>query len=92
MFEPGSTIKPFTVAAALESGKFKANSTVNTSPGYFRIGKYVVQDVKNYGRINLSTILSKSSNIGASKLALSIPAKNLVSLQVVVFLEKLAEL
>ena len=77
VFEPGSTIKPFTVAAALESGKFKTNSVVNTSPGYYRIGKYVVQDVKNYGRINLSTILSKSSNIGASKLALGISAKNL---------------
>lgn len=77
VFEPGSTIKPFTVAAALESGKFKADSVVNTSPGYFRIGKYVVQDVRNYGRINLSTILSKSSNIGASKLALAITAKNL---------------
>ena len=77
VFEPGSTIKPFTVAAALESGKFKANSVINTSPGYYRIGKYVVQDIKNYGRINLSTILSKSSNIGASKLALGISAKNL---------------
>ena len=77
VFEPGSTVKPFTVAAALESGKFKTNSVVNTSPGYYRIGKYVVQDVKNYGRINLSTILSKSSNIGASKLALGISAKNL---------------
>ena len=77
VFEPGSTIKPFTVAAALESGRFKKNSVVNTSPGYFRIGKYVVQDVRNYGRINLSTILSKSSNIGASKLALGISAKNL---------------
>lgn len=80
VFEPGSTIKPFTVAAALESGKFKANSVVNTSPGYFRIGKYVVQDVRNYGRINLSTILSKSSNIGASKLALAISAKNLTDI------------
>ena len=77
VFEPGSTIKPFTVAAALESGKFTPDSMVNTSPGYYRIGKYVVQDVKNYGRINLSTILSKSSNIGASKLALAISAKNL---------------
>ena len=77
VFEPGSTIKPFTVAAALESGRFKPNSIVNTSPGYFRIGKYVVQDVKNYGRINLSTIMAKSSNVGASKLALAISAKNL---------------
>jgi cell division protein FtsI (penicillin-binding protein 3) len=77
VFEPGSTIKPFTVAAALESGRFKSNSVVNTSPGYFRIGKYVVQDIKNYGRINLSTIMAKSSNVGASKLALGISAKNL---------------
>ncbi|MCW8900634.1 MAG: penicillin-binding transpeptidase domain-containing protein [Gammaproteobacteria bacterium] len=77
VFEPGSTIKPFTVAAALESGKFKSNSIVNTSPGYFHIGKYVVQDVKNYGRIDLSTIMAKSSNVGASKLALDITAKNL---------------
>lgn len=77
VFEPGSTIKPFTVAAALESGKFKSNSIINTNPGYYRIGKYVVQDVRNYGWIDLSTILSKSSNIGASKLALAISAKNL---------------
>lgn len=77
VFEPGSTIKPFTVVAALESGKFNPSSIIDTSPGYFHIGKYVVQDVKNYGRINLSTILSKSSNIGASKLALAITAKNL---------------
>jgi len=77
VFEPGSTIKPFTVAAALESGRFKPNSIVDTSPGYFHIGKYVVQDVKNYGRIDLATILAKSSNIGASKLALAIKAKDL---------------
>lgn len=77
VFEPGSTIKPLTVAAALESGRFKANSIIDTSPGYFKVGKYLVQDVKNYGRIDLSTILSKSSNIGASKLALGISAKNL---------------
>lgn len=77
VFEPGSTIKPFTVAAALESGRFKPESVVNTSPGYFNIGKYVVQDVRNYGQIDLATILSKSSNIGASKLALAIKAKDL---------------
>ena len=77
VFEPGSTIKPFTVAAALESGRFKPGSIINTSPGYFQIGKYVVQDIKNYGRIDLATILSRSSNIGASKLALAIKARDL---------------
>lgn len=80
VFEPGSTMKPFTVAAALESGKFKAGSIVDTSPGYFHIGKFVVQDHRNYGRINLSTILSKSSNVGASKLALAMSAKNLTDM------------
>lgn len=80
VFEPGSSIKPFTVAAALESGRFRPDSTVNTSPGYFHIGKYIVQDIKNYGRIDLSTILAKSSNIGASKLALAITAKNLTDM------------
>jgi cell division protein FtsI (penicillin-binding protein 3) len=77
VFEPGSTIKPFTVAAALESGQFKSTSMVNTSPGYFQIGKYVVQDPRNYGRVDLATILSKSSNVGASKLALAIKARDL---------------
>ena len=80
VFEPGSTMKPFTVAAALESGKFKAGSIVDTRPGYFHIGKYVVQDHRNYGRINLATILSKSSNVGASKLALAMSAKNLTDM------------
>ena len=77
VFEPGSTVKPFTVAAALESGRFKTNSTIDTSPGIFYVGKYAVRDIRNYGRIDLPTILSKSSNIGASKLALAISAKNL---------------
>ncbi len=80
VFEPGSTIKPFTVAAALESRRFTPNSMVNTSPGYFSIGKYVVQDVRNNGRINLATILARSSNIGASKLALAIPVKYLTDI------------
>lgn len=77
VFEPGSSIKPFTLAAALESGRFRADSVVDTNPGYLNVGKYVVKDVHNYGRINFQTILSKSSNVGASKLALAISAKNL---------------
>jgi cell division protein FtsI (penicillin-binding protein 3) len=77
VFEPGSSIKPFTLAAALESGRFNANSIIDTSPGYIYVGKYMVKDVQNYGRINFTTILSKSSNVGASKVALALTAKNL---------------
>ena len=77
VIEPGSTIKPFTVAAALMSGKVKPNAIIDTSPGSMRVGNYSVQDIRNYGRIDLTTILSKSSNVGATKLALAIPAEAL---------------
>ncbi len=72
VFEPGSTVKPFTIAAAIESGLFSPNTLVDTAPGYFMVAGNTVRDVRNYGRINVSTIIIKSSNIGASKLALAI--------------------
>ena len=72
VFEPGSTIKPFTIAAALESGRFKAASKVDTSPGSVKIGKYTVRDLRNYGVIDLSTLMQKSSNVGATRLALAL--------------------
>ena len=72
VFEPGSTLKPFTVAAALESGKFKPTTVVNTSPGYFKVGSNTVRDSHNLGTIDVATILQKSSNVGASKMALSL--------------------
>jgi len=72
VFEPGSTVKPFTVAAALESGKYRPQTLIDTSPGVFRIGRYRVRDVRNYGRISVSTVIQKSSNVGASKMALAI--------------------
>ncbi|MFV2061375.1 MAG: peptidoglycan D,D-transpeptidase FtsI family protein [Gammaproteobacteria bacterium] len=75
VFEPGSTVKPFTVAAAIESGKFSPNTLVDTAPGYFMVAGNTIRDVRNYGRINVSTIIIKSSNIGASKLALAIKPK-----------------
>jgi len=77
-FEPGSTVKPFTVAAALESGKFKLSTVIDTSPGYMRVGKSVIRDIKNYGRMTLASMIEKSSNVGASKIALSIDPNNLV--------------
>jgi len=71
-FEPGSTVKPFTIAAALESGLFKPSTIINTSPGYLMVGSNTIRDEHDYGRINLLQIIQKSSNVGASKIALTI--------------------
>ena len=72
VFEPGSTIKPFIVAAALESGKFGIGTVIDTNPGTYRVGRHTVRDVRNYGVIDVATVVIKSSNIGATKLALAI--------------------
>jgi cell division protein FtsI (penicillin-binding protein 3) len=77
VFEPGSTIKPFTVAAALESGRFNAQSTVDVRPGYLKVGTKTIHDFRDYGVIDVSTIIQKSSNVGASKLALAITPERL---------------
>lgn len=71
VFEPGSAIKPFTVAAALESGAVRPDVMLDTAPGLYRVGGHTIRDIRDYGRIDLGTLLAKSSNIGASKLALS---------------------
>lgn len=78
VFEPGSTMKPLTVAAALESGKFDGSTTIDTAPGYLRLGRSVIRDHRNYGTIDLPTLLSKSSNVGASKLALGMDIEELL--------------
>ena len=69
--EPGSTVKTFTVTAALESGLFDTDSIIDTSPGYIRIDRSTIRDPVNYGQSSLERILSKSSQVGASKLALA---------------------
>jgi cell division protein FtsI (penicillin-binding protein 3) len=79
IFEPGSSIKPFVLAAALESGDFKTNSTVDTSPGFFKVGSKVIQDKHNLGNISLATVLTKSSNVGASKIAMQLESRYLWS-------------
>ncbi len=70
VFEPGSTVKPFLIAAAIENGAYKTSSRINTSPGFFNVGGLRVSDIKNYGTINMQTILAKSSNVGAVRVAL----------------------
>lgn len=80
VFEPGSTVKPLTVAAAMESGKYQPSSKIDTAPGYLRLGRNTIRDHRNYGEIDLTTLLSKSSNVGASKIALSMGADTLWSM------------
>ena len=77
VFEPGSTIKPFTVAAALETGRFNARTMVDVRPGYLKVGRKTIHDFRDYGVIDVSTIIQKSSNVGASKLALAISPEHL---------------
>ena len=72
LFEPGSTVKPFTVSAALESGRWKPDSLVNTAPGFVKVGRKRIRDMGNYGVIDVGTIIAKSSNVGVTKLALSL--------------------
>ncbi|MCU7847070.1 MAG: penicillin-binding protein 2 [Candidatus Thiodiazotropha sp. (ex Lucinoma kastoroae)] len=77
VFEPGSTIKPFTVAAAVEMGRFKPDTPIDVSPGQMKVGRYLVRDPRNYGMIDVATVLRKSSNVGASKIALSLKPETL---------------
>lgn len=77
VFEPGSTMKPFTIAAALESGVYRPDTLIDTTPGVFRVGRYPVKDVRNYGMIDVATVIKKSSNVGVSKIALSLPKESI---------------
>lgn len=70
LFEPGSTIKPFTVAAAMQAGVVKASDTFNTAPGFMHVGRHRIQDVHNYGVLDVAGVLHKSSNIGVVAMAL----------------------
>lgn len=72
LFEPGSTVKPFTVASGLKSGLFTTKTMIDTHPGRFKVNKLVVKDHRDYGVINLATLIQKSSNIGSSKIALAL--------------------
>ncbi len=73
IFEPGSSIKPFFVAAGLASGKYDEHSVIDTAPGFFKIGVKTIEDEHgSLGAINIATILAKSSNVGMARLALSL--------------------
>ena len=69
VFEPGSTMKPITLVAALESGKFTIDTMIDTSPGRIRVEGKVFPDPRNYGEITLSRVIEKSSQVGVTKIA-----------------------
>ena len=71
-YEPGSTIKPFTTVAALESGRYESRTPIDTSPGYFHIGSKLIQDPVNRGVITLKQAVAKSSQVVFAKVALEL--------------------
>jgi cell division protein FtsI (penicillin-binding protein 3) len=73
LFEPGSTLKPFTVALALESGKVSASTIVHTGPGSLTFAHYTIRDVHPAAAQSVAQVLARSSNVGAAKLALGLP-------------------
>ncbi|WP_078254611.1 peptidoglycan D,D-transpeptidase FtsI family protein [Moraxella pluranimalium] len=81
VFEPGSVVKPFTVAAALESGKFSTNTIIDTNPGNLSVGGYTIRDGKNFGAITLARLIQRSSTVASAKIALALPNDAIVSMQ-----------
>jgi cell division protein FtsI (penicillin-binding protein 3) len=79
LFEPGSSIKPFFVAAGLASGRFEADSIIDTNPGYIQVGTAFIHDEHNLGPIPLAAVLAKSSNVGMAHLALSLEPRQIWS-------------
>jgi cell division protein FtsI (penicillin-binding protein 3) len=72
LYEPGSTVKPWVILAALESGKFKSEDIIDTNPGYFMVGSKPIKDHQNYGAMDLAMAIAKSSNIAMTKISFAL--------------------
>ena len=77
VFEPGSTMKPFTIASALDAGKVRPDSIIETAPGTLTIGPNTIHDAHPHGALTVEQVIQKSSNVGAAKIALSLPSETL---------------
>jgi cell division protein FtsI (penicillin-binding protein 3) len=77
IFEPGSTMKPFTIAAALEAGRVRPDTVIDTAPGTFAIGSATIHDAHPEGALTVEQVIQKSSNVGAAKIALGLPSDKL---------------
>ena len=76
-FEPGSTMKPFTIGIALESGRVKPEKPMDTSPGRLSMGGYTISDTHNYGLLTVAGVIQKSSNVGTTKLAMQMSSREM---------------
>jgi len=76
-FEPGSTLKPFTIALAIERGRVTPETVIQTAPGTLTIGKAIIRDAHAEGALTVAQVIQKSSNVGAAKIALSLPAESM---------------
>lgn len=81
VFEPGSVMKPFTVAAALESGRYTVHTLIDTAPGSYRLPGFTIRDGANYGAITLAKLIEKSSNVASVKIALNLPTTAISDMQ-----------
>lgn len=82
VFEPGSTLKPFTIAAALDAGRIRPETIIQTAPGRLTIGTNTIHDAHTYGSLTVEQVIQKSSNVGAAKIALQLPAETMWELLV----------
>lgn len=80
LFEPGSLLKPLSLASVLSTGLFDSNTMVDTHPGFYKIGKNTVRDVRDFGMLTAQDIIKKSSNVGISKLVLQTDPTNFIKL------------
>jgi cell division protein FtsI (penicillin-binding protein 3) len=76
-FEPGSVMKPFTAALALEKGKVRFDTIINCAPGKLTIGTATISDAHPHGALTVAQVIQKSSNVGTAKIALSFPPKEM---------------
>lgn len=79
-FEPGSVIKPFSIASALESGHFTPETVIDTQPSWMVVHGHVIRDIHNYGVLDVVGVLQRSSNVGVTKMVLESPPEQLIGL------------
>jgi cell division protein FtsI (penicillin-binding protein 3) len=79
-FEPGSVMKPFSIASALESGHFTPKTIIDTEPSWMMVHGHVIRDIHDYGVLDVVGVLQRSSNVGVSKMVLVSPPEQLIGL------------